>query len=205
MSKFTRLLILRACSLGILLTLVMKVFVKSSPYEFPKNLAWHKWESTKTFNNNYYHTKIQGRGYTTEESDNSLKVEVYYIPNNLTGNKHIIKEYQKSESLPENIKVVKSEPIGYYGLFTENNQTYLNTCIHPEGKTAFTHPQFANLATQNLKTRLLPWILGISDLRDWRCFWVNMSLSLDSLTEEEAQDILQEQLKNLVSQITQDI
>ena len=201
MPKFTRVLILRCCSLGILIVLGMKLLVESSAYQFPKNSALDKLELSKTFKSNYYGAIIQGRGYKSKESENNLTVEVYYIPNNIGGNKQLIKEYQKSKSLPENITILENTKIGYYGLFTENNEIHLNTCIHPEGKTAFTRPQFANIANKNLKSRLLPWILGFSELRDWRCFWVNMSLSLDNISQEEASDILQRQLLNLVAKI----
>ena len=198
-----RLLILGCCSLGIFFTLGIKLLAKSSIYKFPSNLVLHTWESIKTDNIKYYSTTLEGRREQKKVSSSNLSIKVYYIPNNLLGNKELIRQYQLLESPPENITMIENSEIGYYGLFTKGNSTNLATCVHPEGKTAFTFPQFTNLAHQNIKTRLLPWIFGISDLRDWRCFWVNMSMSLDNITEQEAHDILQTELKTIVSEITQ--
>lgn len=202
MSKSTRLLILRCCSLGILITLGIKLLVKSSTDEFPKNLAGNRWESIDIESSRDHSLIKEGKRYQEKILGNNLTTEIYYIPNNIVGNKRLIQEHQQLEYSVENITVFKKNNLGYYGLVTEDNQTYLNTCIHPEGKTAFTRSQFANLANQNLKSRFVPWLLGVSDLRDWRCFWVNMSLSLDNISEQEASEILQKQLLKLVSQVT---
>ena len=198
-----RLIILGCCSLGIFLTLGIKLLATSSVSQFPKNLTSHKWESIKTDSSKYQGVIEQGKRYQRGISDNNLTVEVYYIPNTIKGKGEIIRKYQVSESLPENITMIENSEIGYYGLFTKGNNTNLATCVHPEGKTAFTFQQITNLAHQNIKTRFLPWIFGISDLRDWRCFWVNMSMSLNNITEQEAHDILQAELKTIVSEITQ--
>ncbi|MDJ0531689.1 MAG: cyanoexosortase A system-associated protein [Xenococcaceae cyanobacterium MO_207.B15] len=198
-----RLLILGCCSLGIFLTLGIKLLAKPSVYKFPENLTLDKWESISTDKIKYYGENLQGKRYQPESSANRITVEVYYIPNNSQGNKSLIQQYRELESYPENIAIIKDNNLGYYGLFTEDNHTSLTSCIHPQGKTAFTSQQFANLANQNLKSNLLPWILGVSDLRDWSCFWVNMSVSLENITEEKAYTILQKQLLTLVSDITQ--
>lgn len=200
----TRLLILGCCSLGILLTLGIKLLAKPNIYKFPEHLAFNQWESISTdkINSNGQNLNFQGKRYQLEESGNNLTVEVYYLPNHFQGNEKLIQKYRELESEPENITVIENSSIGHFGLFTEEGKTHLNTCIHPQGKTAFSQQQVAHLANQNLNSRLLPWFLGLSDLRDWRCFWVNMSISLENITEEEAASILQKRLIVLVSKIT---
>ncbi len=198
-----RLLMLSFCSLGIFLTLGIKLLATSPVSKFPKNLTSDKWESIQTDNSKYQGIIEPGKHYQRRISNKNLTVEVYYIPNTIQGKGEIIRKYQVSESLPEKITMIENSEIGYYGLFTKGNNTNLATCVHPEGKTAFTFAQVTNLAHQNIKTRFVPWIFGISDLRDWRCFWVNMSMSLDNITEQEAHDILQKELKTIVSEITQ--
>ncbi len=48
---------------------------------------------------------------------------------------------------------------------------------------------------------MLPWILGLSDLRDWNCLWVNISLSLHNITKDKTLLLLQQKLFDLVSLI----
>jgi cyanosortase A-associated protein len=197
-----RLLVLSCCSLSIFLTLGIKLLANPTVdnYQFPENLALNEWESIDTSNIKYYDENLQGKRYQSEASNN-FTVEVYYIPNNRRGNEGLISQYRKLESVPENITIIENKQLGHYGLFTKNNQVNLNTCIHSQGKTAFTAQQFDNLVNQNLKSRLLPWILGVSDLRTWDCFWVNMSVPLTHITEEEAYIILQIELATLVAKI----
>lgn len=198
-----RLLILSCCSLGILLTLGIKLLAQSSLYTFPDKFTSEQWESITTKKLKYAHENIQGKRYIQKKSTNNLVVEVFYFPNNNQDNQELIKQYLELKSPPKNLTIIENKNFGNFGLFTQEQKTILTTCIHPQGKTAFTSQQLTNLANQNLKQRLLPWFLGLSDLRDWRCFWVNMSVSLEHLTEEEAASILQTQLETLVAQISQ--
>ena len=140
-----------------------------------------------------------------QDKNHNLDINIYHIPNYITNdsedNSKLIRQYLELESEPKNIIVKKDRNIGSYGLFSEGNKTYLTTCIHSQGKTAFTYQQFAELANHNLHRRLLPWILGLSDLRNWNCLWVNISLSLQDITEDQASLLLQQKLFDLVSLI----
>lgn len=111
----------------------------------------------------------------------------------------MISQSLELESAPQNLTIRKNKNIGSYGLFSQGNKTYLTTCIHAQGKTAFTSEDFAKLSNYNLRSRLFPWILGLSDLRDWSCLWVKMSISIDNITEEKADELLQQRLLDLVS------
>ncbi len=196
-----RLMMLVFCSLGISLTLTVKFLFKSSIYQFSQDIVLDNWQSSSIDPNQYYGSSRKWKRHESQVSNNDLATEVYYIPNNLKGNQELIQKYHNSEYSLDNLTIIEKKNLGYYGLFTTNNRSHLTTCLHPEGKTAFTFNQFANLANQNLKTRFVPWVFGISDLRDWRCFWISMSLSLDNITEEEAYNILQNNLLTVVSEI----
>ena len=195
--KQTRILLLGCCNFTIILALVF-LFNKSGEYSFPQNVAWQKWAAVRTQKIRYQNQPLEGRKYQ-QKGNHNLDIEIYYMPNHLTGNLTLILQYLELESAPKNLTVREQKNIGSYGLFSEDNKSYLTTCIHTQGETAFTSQQFAQLANDNLDSRLLPWILGLSDLRDWSCLWVKMSMSLDNVTPEKASFLLQQELFDLVS------
>lgn len=191
-----RLITLSCCSFTILLSLVF-LLKKSDKDAFPQNNVWQQWQSINTENIKSNNQHIEGRKYQ-QENNHNLNIEVYYIPSSTGSNPGLIQKYFKLDSNPQNLTVKENNNIGSYGLFAEGKKAYLTTCIHTQGKTAFTSQQFAELANHNIRSRLLPWILGFADLRDWNCLWVNMSVSLDNITEEKARSLLQQQLFDLV-------
>ena len=193
----SRLVSLICCSFTILVALLI-LSNKSDKYGFPQNIAWQEWESINTKKIRPNDEQIEGRKYQ-QETNHNLDMEVYYIPNSRGDNSKIISQYLELDSYPKNLTIKQNINIGSYGLFSEGNKAYLTTCVHAQGKIAFTNQQFAELVNHNLRSRLLPWILGLSELRDWDCLWINMSVSLDHITEEKAALFLQEQLYDLVS------
>lgn len=193
----SRLVILRCCSFTILVALIL-LLTKNNKYSFPQEEISQKWELIKTEKING--EDLEGRKYQSGKKHN-LVIEIYHIPNNKRGNLDIVNKYLEIESGLKSFTMLEGENIGHYGLFSEGNKTYLTTCIHSQGKIAFTYQQFAQLANYKLSDRLLPWIFGLSDLRDWSCLWVNMSMSLDNITPEEAAILLEKQLFDLISQM----
>ena len=65
-----------------------------------------------------------------QDKNHNLDINIYYILNDSEDNSKLICQYLKLESEPKNIIVKKDRNIGSYGLFSEGNKTYLNTCIH---------------------------------------------------------------------------
>ena len=199
----SRLIILRYCSLTILVALVF-LCTKSDKYIFPQAQALKQRgivEPTKILAQN---NSLEGRRLQKAEEHN-LAIEIYHIPINNLGNQKLIDQYLDLNLGSSNLTIRENENIGSYGLFSSGNKIYLTTCIHSQGKIAFTHQQFAKLANHKLKHRLLPWIFGLSDLRDWSCLWVNMSVSLDNINQEEASLLLQQQLFDLASLMKFDV
>ncbi|ELS05528.1 hypothetical protein Xen7305DRAFT_00052740 [Xenococcus sp. PCC 7305] len=191
-----RLIILVCCNFTVLVALIFLV-AKPEKNRLSQTIAGKEWELIKNNNILVNERQIIGRKYQ-EEKNHDLTIEIYYIPNNLVGTSEILEQYLDFEPKLETLTVRENNKIGHYGLFSEGNRAYLTTCLHSRGKTAFTSQQFAQLVNHNLRDRLFPWILGFSDLRDWSCFWVKMSISLDNLTEEEAVFALQQNLFDLV-------
>ena len=193
----SRLLILGSYSFAILVSAVF-VLTKPNQNKFPKSIVLDRWETIKTDKFNDEHKLTEGRKY--KEEKHNLGMEIYFIPNSRGETLSLMNQYLELQLKPEDIAVKSDSQIGFYGLLNKNNQTYLDTCIHSSGKTAFTPQQFSQLANNNLSSRLLPWIFGLSDLRDWSCLWVNMSVSTDDVTQEEAAELLKQKLFTLLSE-----
>ncbi|NMF59370.1 cyanoexosortase A system-associated protein [Pseudanabaena yagii] len=77
-------------------------------------------------------------------------------------------------------KIVRKDPIGYYAMFTYQNQAYLTACINPRGISTVTKEQFDDNASDRAMDRdvIISWLLGQKDLRDRRCLWTLMSTPL---------------------------
>lgn len=192
-----RIIILGGYSFAILLS-VLFILIKTNQSKFPKSIALDYWEAVKTDKFNYEHKLTEGRRY--QEKKHNLAMEVYFIPVSQGENLTLINQYLELQIKPKEIALKSDNKIGSYGLLNKNNRTYLSTCIHSKGKTAFTSQQFSKLANDNLSSRILPWFLGLSDLRDWGCLWVNMSISLDNITPKEAAKLLEQKLFTLLNE-----
>ena len=193
----SRLVILGSYSFAILVSAIF-VLTKPNQNKFPQSIAFDHWETIKTDKISSEHKLTEGRKY--KEEKHNLRMEIYFIPSSRGETLSLMNQYLELQLKPKDIAIKSNSQIGSYGLLNKNNQTYLDTCIHPSGKTAFTPQQFSKLANDNLFSRFLPWIFGLSDLRDWSCLWVNMSVSTDNVTQEEAAELLKQKLFALLSE-----
>ena len=167
-------------------------------YKFFNHAGFDRWLTIKTDLSGS--ESILGRRYREPET-HDLAVEIYGLENSKGQTLRLLNLYKKLELEPKDISIASDAQIGSYGWLTRNNRTQLTACIHSSGTTAFTAEQFEELVNANLGSRLLPWIFGFSDLRDWDCLWVNMSVSLKDLTEREAQQFLKQRLLVLLQEI----
>lgn len=196
----SRLILLKSCALAVAINLVYLISKPSQDkfFELP-NVS--QWNAITTKHVKDKSLKLDTREYQNREEHN-LSVKVSLDPTFQGGNLSLIKSYLGFDLKPQDLSVVEDEKLGHYGLFVQDKTAYLSTCIHSQGKTAFTLEQFSKLANHNLRDRIFPWIFGLSDLRDWRCFWVNTSVDLAEITELEANVILKNKLSSLMSEST---
>lgn len=68
--------------------------------------------------------------------------------------------------------------LGYYTLSSAPQETILDTCINPQGKSTVTREQFLDNRLQyDLNpTHLLRWAIGQNTLLDKRCIWMRLKL-----------------------------
>lgn len=197
-----RLIILAGYSLATLVALVF-ISTKSQLDKFSNHVVFDNWLAIETERLRSEGESIPGRRYREPET-HDLAVEIYSISNSSGETLSFLNRYKKLELELKDIAIASDNRIGSYGLLTRNNRTQLNTCIHASGATAFTSQQFSELANANLDSRLLPWIFGFKDLRDWDCLWIDISVSLKNLAEPEAHQFLKQRLLVLLQEIDRD-
>lgn len=102
-----------------------------------------------------------------------------------------------------NVSVAEIEPnasiqsqvnVGFTMAFIHNNRSYLTSCINASGGTTvtrFQHIQNRNFHDVNPQ-RILTWIIGLNDLRDWRCLWTNLSAEIDATSNYTPSPLLHE-------------
>lgn len=114
-----------------------------------------------------------------QSGDRYLRVEIRYLTHT-DGN--IAAYFQRYYNIQPIFQIKDQEKTGFYSLFSQNNTTYLSSCIDVHGNPTVTTEQFAhNRNTQDLEfRRILSWLFGQSDLRQWNCLWIILSLPLNS-------------------------
>ena len=195
----SRLAILASCSVAMSIALLL-VLIKPDRNTFPLGIVGHDWLAVETDRLSYYRELFEGRKYRSSADKDSLDIEIYMIRDSRGETLKLVNQYSQTQLKPSDVVVKSNSEIGSYGLWISDNRTHLNTCIHSSGKTAFTPAEFSQLVNADLKSRLLPWIFGLSDLRDWNCFWVNISVVNDGMSEPEAGNLLEQRLLKLLQE-----
>ncbi len=194
----SRLVILGSYSLVISAALLL-VWTKPSKDRLTQDLALSGWTEIESDRLISEHQLALGR--KTSQKQHNLEIEIYHLPTNSGDTLRSIERYWAIEIEQKDLAMKSDSQIGSYGLLAKDNRTFLHTCIHGSGRSAFDPRQFSKLANENLSSRLLPWIFGLKDLRDWDCFWVNMSVSTSDLTDKEAHQYLKQRLGALLQKI----
>ncbi|MEB3336756.1 MAG: cyanoexosortase A system-associated protein [Leptolyngbyaceae bacterium] len=194
------------CS-SILLVLARVTFAPSlgtsSPYEFPDTVPLPHWQfqgssalSLPTrLNNDGTPVPWFGQQYRYQQPQTTLTIDMYYLPtslgnmqNDLQGTSPLFAE----NTSPPWMKA-RQGTTGFYGLFHTPDQAYLTACINPRGASTVTADQFVhNRNTHDLQIqRWFPVLIGLEDLRDWRCLWAQLSISLKGTTAVQADQLLE--------------
>jgi len=168
---------------------------KPTTYNFPAVVPLSGWQSqvatastTKSkdnqlFSKTKYYRYTQGKNY-------QLDVNMHYVVGT-SGNSQLF--IKNSTSIPLNTNqldlITRYQPkIGYYQLFTYQNQAHLISCINSQGESTVTSEQFFhNRNIYDLQpNNILLWLAAQRDLRDRRCLWSHLSVSLDRVSTDES-------------------
>ena len=192
----SRLLLLKFCTFASAVTLFY-IFTKPEKDSLANFSLLGQWESIKPVKLELRNEPIERKKYQTRGEQN-LNIETLIFPNFGGNSPRVIELHIKPDLKPEDLTIVEDKKVGSYALFNHNNSSYLTACVHSTGKTAFNSQQLGQLANYNIGSRIVPWILGLSDIRDWRCLWVNMSIDLKDISQAEANRLLQNKLYSIL-------
>lgn len=120
---------------------------------------------------------VNGKVYQYRQGNQMLNISMRYFSPTIGDVKPYLTYYNKG--IPPNLMIREQKGVGYYGLFTQNKQAHLTTCLTPRGGNIFKREQFLQVRYQSdlRLERFLPWIMGKLPLLDNRCLWIDMSLN----------------------------
>lgn len=193
-----RLLCLTVALVSVNLTWVSLLLIpslgKPAPFYFPSEAApLDGWQLTVSEPLTDLKPKdaqdLTGHSYQYTSESSTVTIQMRYFQQTSSYVTFLLKQYHALELNPQERKQsFKNHPdIGFYVGFTDPENAYLSTCINARGGTTISREQFAqNRQQHDLKLdRLLLWLIGEADLRDWRCLWVVMSTPVADYPDPE--------------------
>lgn len=170
---------------------------KPTSYNFPAVVPLPEWQSqisntkalTKTTEKEQLFSKNKDYHYI-QKKNYQLDVKMQYVVGT-SGNSQLF--IKNSIDIPININrlgVVTryQNKVGFYQLFTYQNQAHLISCINPQGESTVTSEQFFNNRnTYDLQPKnILLWLAAQKDLRDRRCLWSHLSIPFERNATKDA-------------------
>ena len=169
-------------------------------FDFPATVAIAQWqlintEPLKTTDQDHLNP---GQQYQYIRQGDRVKIEVRYEHYTDGNVNRLLNIYTPIKPATVWLTVKHREDIGYYGLFTYQDQAYLSACINPSGQSTVTEQQFVQnkYSYSWSPQRTLLWVIGQNDLFDGRCFWTllstNVTSNSDTTSLEKAYQNLEE-------------
>jgi cyanosortase A-associated protein len=133
---------------------------------------------------------IAQKHYQYVRNGRILDIEMRYFTSTDGDVSHFLRTYT---SLVPSFRLRQQKRVGFYGLLVDRQKAYLSACINPRGGSTVTIGQFKqNRYLYDVRlNRLLPWLLGRESLRDNRCLWTHLSVSLENSSPEAAYQVLE--------------
>ncbi|MGV0023917.1 cyanoexosortase A system-associated protein [Phormidesmis priestleyi] len=160
----------------------------ATPFVFPDAIALPGWKlsSRRSLNDHSIHRNfIAGKFYQYSKNQSVVDVEIRYFVDTDGDVEHYLQSYQKS-FFSDRSSIRHHPETGFYQVFSDQNKAYLSACINPQGGSTVTGIQFRNNrnAYDLSVDRIAPWLLGRSNLRDFRCLWTHLSTPLKDSPEK---------------------
>jgi len=121
---------------------------------------------------------VNGKSYQYRQGKQLLTINMRYFSPTV-GDVQAYLGHYNNKTIPPSLVIREKKELGYYGVFTQNQQAHLTTCLTPRGGNIFKRKQFLKVRYQSdiRPERFLPWVIGKVPLLDNRCLWIDMSLS----------------------------
>ena len=143
---------------------------------------------------------VPGTLYRYRQGDRTLNIEMRYLVDDDSEVRNLMLKYGKKSAASAPATVQFQEETGFVSLSSDQSHLYLSSCINPRGSTTVTVAQFnQNRYAHDLRPdRVLPVLLGQQSLRDSRCLWAHMTLSLNKENLDSARQVLLDAWKEWV-------
>ncbi len=201
-----------ATSLGVSFVAIYSLIIPSAgdrpvaDFVFPDRIPLNTWQQqdnhkittkvnhTETEEDENLEIVQSANGYSYRQDNQDLTIEMRY----LVGTPGDIAKYlQKYTDIPisdfKSKQIENIEAIGYHALFTSGDRAYLSSCIMSNGNSNVNAQQFSqHLSNTNRQYQVwLDWLQGKASIRDRRCLWTNLSISLNNSSPQLAYQTLE--------------
>ncbi len=142
--------------------------------------------------------------YQLTQKNIILEVESRYVINTDGNLNRLVARYQKVPlSFHPSLSIREKSGIGFYGISSSQEQSYLDACIHRRRGSTFTQAQFiANQTSYRVHPQqIIALLWGKERLNDHRCLWVHLALPLDRTSPKSTDARLEEAWFSLYPQL----
>lgn len=134
--------------------------------------------------------------YNYIQDSKNLTIEMRYLVGSTGNIDKYLRKYTNIATADFKSKQIKNiERIGYHVLFTSGNRAYLSSCIVAQGNSKVNPQQFSQQLNKiNLQAQVwLDWLTVKEkvSIRDRRCLWTHLSLSLNNSSPQLAYQTLE--------------
>lgn len=199
--KTIRIWLLGILFIGVLFVLIKSILFPASqqstvtPFVFPSTIPLPQWQLVDSVPLKITDdpTFLASRRYRYQQKSISLTIDMHYIIQSSGDVKDFLNKHIFSEKSGASILIKEKSGVGFHALFTKEETAYLTSCINPRGGSSVTFDQFReNRNVYDVKPgRIILWLLGFQELRDFRCMWNMLSVPLKKNQPEEAYSLLE--------------
>jgi cyanosortase A-associated protein len=148
---------------------------------------------------------VSAKRYQWTQENSTLEVENRYLINTDGNLNRLLERYKRIPISSASLSVaIREKPgIGFYGISSFQEKSYLDACINRRRGSTFTQAQFiANQTRYSLDPRQMVALLwGQERLNDRRCLWVHVALPLDRTSPKSTEARLEEAWFSLYPQL----
>jgi cyanosortase A-associated protein len=201
--KTIRIWLLAVLFIGVLCVLVKSILFPPSqqsrvtPFVFPSTITLLQWQLVdsvplKITDDPTFLASRRYRYQQNQQNPLTLTIDMHYIIQSSGDVQDFLKKHIFSKKSGASILIKEKSGLGFHALFTKEGTAYLTSCINPRGGSSVTFDQFReNRNVYDVKPgRIILWLLGFQELRDFRCMWNMLSVPLEKNQPEQAYSLL---------------
>ena len=159
------------------------ISARYTDYEFAETIPLSQWKlsSSKPINSSLARSLsgkfISGKHYRYQQDKKYLDIEMRYVVDTDGDLKTFITD--RTSELSPGLR--SDSDRGFYSVYVDPDKAYLTACINPRGGSTVTSDRFRRNRTiyDNDLQRVISWLLGKTELKDKRCLWAHLAITLE--------------------------